>query len=74
MNAINIAQKITGFATAVALKILKWRWKANLKHAEVSYKTASKLRSLAAKAEMDGDDQVADATDIRETIASLEGK
>lgn len=74
MNSISIATKITNFANAVALALLKWRWKVNLKHAELSYKTASKLRGLASKAEQDGDDQVADATDIRETMASLQGK
>lgn len=71
MNSIKIATALTGFANRVAYKILAWRWKANLKHAQASIAAASAARRAAEILEKDADKQLAEAAAIREAANKL---
>lgn len=71
MNAIKIATTITKFANRVAYKLLAWRWKANLKHAEVSLKASNAAKRAAEELEKDADKQLAEAAAIRQLADTL---
>lgn len=49
MNAINTSSKFVAAARKVALKFLEWRWKVNLKKAQLLVKLESKIRANASK-------------------------
>ena len=73
MNALKIANVITNTANRLAYKLLAWRWKANLKHAEASI-TASKAAKRAAELlEQDADKQLAEAQALRTAADKLKG-
>lgn len=61
--------------TAVSVKaqktLLTWRWKANLKHAMVSYKASEVAAKAVIKLDEDGDRQLAEAGEIRQALNKL---